>query len=45
MFDNHSSIHIVNRSHAIDVDHSFDLEIARAMHAYNNESDTELFNL
>ncbi len=45
MFDNHSAIYIVNRSHAIDVDHLFDLEIARAMYTYNNESDTELFNL
>jgi CMP-N-acetylneuraminic acid synthetase len=45
LFDNHSAISIINRSHAIDVDHPFDLEIARAMHAYKSNCETELFNL
>jgi CMP-N-acetylneuraminic acid synthetase len=45
MFDHESGIYVVNRSHAIDVDHLFDLEIARAMHAYNSDRNTELFNL
>ena len=46
MFDNQSAIHIVNRSHGIDVDLPFDLEVARAMKEYqSNRNNTELFNL
>jgi len=45
MFDNQSAIHIVNKSHAIDVDYPFDLEIARAMYTYKNIGKNKLVNL
>ena len=43
MFDSQSAIYVVKRSHGIDVDLPFDLEVARAMHEYRTTSN--LFNL
>ena len=45
LFDKKSMIYKIKRSHAIDIDHPFDLELARAMYSYKNNSDTNLFDI
>jgi len=45
LFDKESMIYEVKRSHAIDIDHPFDLELAKAMYSYKNNSDTNIFDI
>jgi len=45
MFDENSSIHIMNKSHSLDIDYPFDLEVARAIYSYNLNNDKDIFSL
>ena len=40
MFDDHSAIYVIPKSHGIDIDEPFDLELARAMVYYENNVKT-----
>jgi len=43
--DTNTYLHVINKSHAIDIDEPFDLELARAMENYGRQRDSDLFDL
>ena len=43
--DHNTKLHVINRSHAIDIDEPFDLELARAMEHYGRVRESNLLNL